>query len=733
MSELMLEMEENKPPLYRPKGDLASWEMVVSAPVGHLSSSSLGDLSSSSSSISSGISFEEITAVEVNDAKPMTMRVNGEELVVDGSFTFDITPIGQTTPFGGNGSIRRTLGMLTRVKDHQKIHRMALRGNELMGNFPHALQGMLRSGQPERDGFDRPVSHSNQANRESTRSGIPRESNLYAGGERASYSSRHTQAGSMSEDEVRFQGMLNRLHSLPARQRDEGSSSDIQARDPAIIAAKAKNTGIQGTQAETESLITVPGPQHVGWERREEQRSHDSGYASGQSGQSTHVSSTMTAARMSLDKENRKSIDDTAARRLNPAAAEFKAMFNEQLKPFNSPRKMFRPPLTNIFPEAARDMPVRLSNGPEARKNLNMMRAAEETLDSREAVYNSRPPIPEPLAPTDPVGSPPSGLGSCPSGIPGREMYPDMGYHQPQRQIPFDLVSTVNELIKRHLSNMRSESVVGNLGNYGTFPVPGMMLQPNDIGQFPMTNANGFSTYFGTVPAFVPTLEPQRHIGITTTAPLVTPTPVVAPPPGLVKTPPIPYAIYGQPPVLGTDRKIPAPRPHFLVTQKPRDHDPVKQQQYEAYLEWRKANEPGYHMKCKMRQAQRVVRQYQQKQQSSLVNPAYKTIIEQAKAAVAAAAAAAAAEKQAREESVRQELKVKVRERSEGSGHGVVAEEDDTEGKDESMKNTGEFNDKDESESTSQSAGNNYGSAKNEEEKSGNAKDETVNEQLVEV
>jgi hypothetical protein len=35
----------------------------------------------------------------------------------------------------------------------------------------------------------------------------------------------------------------------------------------------------------------------------------------------------------------------------------------------------------------------------------------------------------------------------------------------------------------------------------------------------------------------------------------------------------------------------------------------VKQQLYEAYLEWRKANEPGYHMSCKMRQAQRYVRQ----------------------------------------------------------------------------------------------------------------------------
>jgi ATPase subunit of ABC transporter with duplicated ATPase domains len=138
---------------------------------------------------------------------------------------------------------------------------------------------------------------------------------------------------------------------------------------------------------------------------------------------------------------------------------------------------------------------------------------------------------------------------------------------------------------------------------------------------------------------------------------------------------------------MGPDGK--ANRPYFPVTTKPRDHDPVKQQMYEAYLEWRKANEPGYHMKCKMRQANRVMRQCQQQQDKVLAsnpanwkamaekkqqektlasNPAnWKEIAEKAKAAVGAAAAAAAAEKKLRQESVREELRVKVKELSRDS------------------------------------------------------------------
>ncbi|KAJ4306115.1 hypothetical protein N0V88_000911 [Collariella sp. IMI 366227] len=125
-------------------------------------------------------------------------------------------------------------------------------------------------------------------------------------------------------------------------------------------------------------------------------------------------------------------------------------------------------------------------------------------------------------------------------------------------------------------------------------------------------------------------------------------------------------------------------RPYFPVTTKPRDHDPVKQQMYEAYLEWRKVNEPGYHMKCKMRQAQRALRQTQvfqpgQQPQQQVGGKGQgegqqmqQVKAEKAKAAVGARAAAALAERECRKEKVRNELKAKVRELSRESDKWLV-------------------------------------------------------------
>ncbi|KAF5656789.1 hypothetical protein FHETE_10791 [Fusarium heterosporum] len=45
-----------------------------------------------------------------------------------------------------------------------------------------------------------------------------------------------------------------------------------------------------------------------------------------------------------------------------------------------------------------------------------------------------------------------------------------------------------------------------------------------------------------------------------------------------------------------------------LHVSKPTGNDPSQQQQYEAYIEWRKANEPGYALACKARQQRRAQR-----------------------------------------------------------------------------------------------------------------------------
>jgi len=106
-------------------------------------------------------------------------------------------------------------------------------------------------------------------------------------------------------------------------------------------------------------------------------------------------------------------------------------------------------------------------------------------------------------------------------------------------------------------------------------------------------------------------------------------------------------------------------RPFFPVTTKPRDHDPVKQQLYEMWLEWRKENEPGYHLGCKMRQAQRVLRQHQQEQARKAQQKAQQEWKEMANKAKAAAAATAKAAKEEAERRAKEEAERRAKEEAE--------------------------------------------------------------------
>ncbi|KAL4725383.1 hypothetical protein ACLX1H_007530 [Fusarium chlamydosporum] len=75
----------------------------------------------------------------------------------------------------------------------------------------------------------------------------------------------------------------------------------------------------------------------------------------------------------------------------------------------------------------------------------------------------------------------------------------------------------------------------------------------------------------------------------------VTPNPLL----GVNATPQLPY----NPPVVGGSYSA-CPPP----VSKPTFPDASQQQQYEAYIEWRKANEPGYALACKNRQQRRAQR-----------------------------------------------------------------------------------------------------------------------------
>ncbi|PNP43835.1 hypothetical protein TGAMA5MH_04117 [Trichoderma gamsii] len=68
----------------------------------------------------------------------------------------------------------------------------------------------------------------------------------------------------------------------------------------------------------------------------------------------------------------------------------------------------------------------------------------------------------------------------------------------------------------------------------------------------------------------------------------------------------------GQLPLVGgpphPPQSLPLPLPLPLPVPKPRRPDPRDQQAYEAWIEWRKANQPGYAHECRMRQQRRAQR-----------------------------------------------------------------------------------------------------------------------------
>ncbi|KAL6906946.1 hypothetical protein GGI43DRAFT_247200 [Trichoderma evansii] len=66
-----------------------------------------------------------------------------------------------------------------------------------------------------------------------------------------------------------------------------------------------------------------------------------------------------------------------------------------------------------------------------------------------------------------------------------------------------------------------------------------------------------------------------------------------------------------QMPLMGGAPRPPQPQPHPVP--KPRRPDPRDQQAYEAWIEWRKANQPGYAYECRMRQQRRAQRSSEEK------------------------------------------------------------------------------------------------------------------------
>lgn len=619
---------------YRPKSDQAAWELVVSAPAGRAP----GSPSSTSSQGQDGM-----MRVMFKDMKPMTMNFGGEEIVLSNSFTFDLVPEPLSSSSSGSET-RGTVGVLKPVRNLRERQRLSSSTESVWDYLPGDLHGMLENSRllalSSAGGLKGQAAEAVDEDRKGKKRAQDRSSDSGYGGEAAS--SRHT-GTQVDESERRFFDMLDRLHRPdPALQRCDKPRPDVDTEN-----GTGQTSQERGAEASSQPRVHFSNTavHHQGaWGRRaaQESSSGDSGYQSGGSVRVRHElphipPSTMEGSKAPPSSPQEKSEDEAEShqsipKRLNPAAAEFKAQTApvEFAQPQVPPRKPARMPLPNFVPGGMQDS----TSGVFSQLPPPVPSHGPGTVQSQQSPNFRFPSIPPGF----------ENIFSKPPGLPDA------------RAAHLGDTTTVNPFDQQRLPG--TARLTGTplaptnpglyLPNFG-LPSLSLLQVQASMGQLNTDAFNIFSqmnlSALGSVP----------NLGSNLRGPMpAAPMPPLAP----------------QPPILGLDPKL--HRPTFPVTQKPRDRDPIKQQLYEQYLEWRKANEPGYHQACKIRQAQRVVRQYIQKHHAEKTEDeetktvVEKTVVENAKAMIRAAAAEAAAEKQRKIDEVREGFKAKVMERTKG-------------------------------------------------------------------
>jgi hypothetical protein len=585
---------------YRPREDQASWDKVFSAP---------GPISRASSSTMSSHFVPETIMVRIKDARPMTTNINGEEIILPNSCTFDLVSTGSEDSSGSDSPFNTTAGVLRRAINPSVFRRKSSR-SLLDPDVPHDIQDMLCC-QRANEGATRTARHLSAADdgpRQNADSYSRRKSSDYTGDEDQSGRTHHptSQVALGRQDDGRFQALLGRLRKIPSGDSEpENWVYDIQAKDPAIVAAKVKavvalreNAASEASESGQDSLPAVKYTRS-GWSRARPDSSHDSGYSTGSASKASTGSPpvapiTVPPLASSGGDENRPPLESATSRRLNPAAAEFRSTYDKNALQKASPRKLSRAPLSNLFPQAAQASPAVTPNelcaeneAPGTSQLRNTIAGQYQPLELNDAVSQRLYPSDGTYASVDRL--------TCLPTVPATGVTAG-GSYSGTLELPFS--QTIPSLPSIFASNMSTMSGLP----LGTYSRATLVPLPVAAGPAHMTTSSGFGTFPGAIlqhalPMMAPRVSGIAGSDMASFTPPILPVPVACPPP-----------------LFGADRKI--NRPNFPVTQKPRDHDPVKQQQYEAYLEWRKANEPGYHMRCKLRQAARVVRQNQNQQQS---------------------------------------------------------------------------------------------------------------------
>ncbi|KAK4153206.1 hypothetical protein C8A00DRAFT_15554 [Chaetomidium leptoderma] len=633
-------------PQYRyPREKKAPWETVLSAPA--------WQIPSSSTSIS-GEGSREVTKIQLQRVNPIITSVNGEDITLPNRFSFDVAvvdphnaspglPLGELKCLNGQAPFRRLSSedsndLLVELQQIVGCNRETLSSATSASS---EYYGYLIEKRPQRkqDGSD---------------SAISGFSVVDAGSDNA-------RMAAPSEEETRFQRMLNRLQNEKQppppthRATDDVAMPSRRIVDPAIMAIKVKDkvqVPERGSHSgpDKDAANTYFAQQLSHMRDAGHQNSTDSGYATNDREHNSSDRSCVGHAEVRTDlRHTRKesSLDDGHIKTLNPAAAKFKSTVLNDGMAWLAPKKLSRPPLTNIFPDAMPNHPppphtiAPERTLPQQPQQTRIPAIAEQPLENRVIDTDV---LAKASAPTSQSVLPRPGFAGSMNGIPPN------GFPAPNT-LPHQIMSPMGLAATMSAATLADSSLLSILGG---LPSPAPLHSPLGVPTINLPAINGFNTFPPAAGG------PMSIFGQTSTPGLGNPClPITAP---FITVPP------PQQPSLGPDDKQ-LNRPYFPVTTKPRDHDPVKQQMYEAYLEWRKVNEPGYHMKCKMRQANRVMRQCQVQQDKEMSSDptTWKTIAEKAKAAVGAAAAAVEAEKRRHQEQVREELRVKVRELSQGS------------------------------------------------------------------
>ncbi|PTB69747.1 hypothetical protein BBK36DRAFT_1138167 [Trichoderma citrinoviride] len=239
--------------------------------------------------------------------------------------------------------------------------------------------------------------------------------------------------------------------------------------------------------------------------------------------------------------------------------------------------------------------PAKLKDlNPKAREFLSFVNQGPNSNNGNALLYHPLPPLPvdaaKPVADnsgqTDAVSLPSLGLPniSPPPGLGLPNIAPSMGLglltgptSQPQQPLPYGFMPPA-------APNTASDPMAFNSSMAGRLvPLPmsadpsGAMLRPQAV----MQNMMGNTSTWGFPPA------PTTNVTYPWMGGSVNP-------------------CFNMPPYLmpaTTDAHHP-PQP----VPKPRRPDPGDQQAYEAWIEWRKANEPGYALECRLRQQRRAQR-----------------------------------------------------------------------------------------------------------------------------